>query len=450
MTAEWEAELRTLRSNLTIELPRGIVEPADIALSPSIDLARLFVLRGLKGADVIVTVPTSVRPGQQLVVKFVVSSEYPFEELQAETVKASLNSLLQFSVLFVSADSGPGAPLAYAISPCNALLGVRASIGVPAHAVPGDAVYVTDLRVAGQVVSPSSAVVPVKRGMQAPLAFGDHINFNIATPAFVADGGLLVPQWSVAGKVLSFNVYGCPEPDITAVRGTSDSLFFDEASSTLIVGGGLSNSEGDFLCAVDLSEPGVERVRWMCTDGIDRCYGSVVVNTPGHAAVVVAGSRNKLHVHNLADGTRLTSFDLAGEPSHMALDALRNTIYVSVGSGIGVLTYTWDVSSNTLRNNAESSVVPGDTASTPLRPLAILHPAGSSESSASYLIVAECATPNVLVLEIPSHQLVHQHSFTGMSIRGIAAEPSGEALALCDDESGQVHLVTWPLPGMQH
>jgi hypothetical protein len=65
---------------------------------------------------------------------------------------------------------------------------------------------------------------------------------------------------------------------------------------------------------------------------------------------------------------------------------------------------------------------------------------------ASYLII--CSSTKVVVLSLPSHDVVHVYCFSDLRIRGLAADPSGTAIAVCDDAERVVRIIPWPLPGM--
>jgi hypothetical protein len=52
------------------------------------------------------------------------------------------------------------------------------------------------------------------------------------------------------------------------------------------------------------------------------------------------------------------------------------------------------------------------------------------------------------VLSLPDRRLVHTHTLEGMVVTGLAADPSGTALAVCDAASKAIHVLPWPLPGM--
>jgi hypothetical protein len=56
--------------------------------------------------------------------------------------------------------------------------------------------------------------------------------------------------------------------------------------------------------------------------------------------------------------------------------------------------------------------------------------------------------PTLLVLSLPDRRLVYTHTLEGMEVSGLAADPSGTALAVCDTASKAIHVLPWPLPGM--
>jgi len=56
--------------------------------------------------------------------------------------------------------------------------------------------------------------------------------------------------------------------------------------------------------------------------------------------------------------------------------------------------------------------------------------------------------PELRVLSLPGLALVHTHRLEGMQVWGLAADPCGTALAVCDYASQSTHVLAWPLPGM--
>ena len=80
------------------------------------------------------------------------------------------------------------------------------------------------------------------------------------------------------------------------------------------------------------------------------------------------------------------------------------------------------------------------------RPLAVMPPAPGLHTS--YLVMGTCFTPTLIVLSLPDRRLFHMHTLDGIKVMGLAADPSGTALAVCDSASEAVHVLPWPLPGM--
>jgi hypothetical protein len=80
------------------------------------------------------------------------------------------------------------------------------------------------------------------------------------------------------------------------------------------------------------------------------------------------------------------------------------------------------------------------------RPLAVVPPDPGQRTS--YLVVCTLNSHTLLVLSLPDRHLVHTHTLEGIEVMGLAADPSGTALTLCDGVSEAVHVLPWPLPGM--
>jgi hypothetical protein len=80
------------------------------------------------------------------------------------------------------------------------------------------------------------------------------------------------------------------------------------------------------------------------------------------------------------------------------------------------------------------------------RPLAVLPPTPGRHTS--HLVVGTLGVPTLLVLSLPDRRLVHTHTLEGMAVTGLAADPSGTALAVCDAAFAAIHVLPWPLPGM--
>jgi hypothetical protein len=162
-------------------------------------------------------------------------------------------------------------------------------------------------------------------------------------------------------------------------------------------------------------------------------------------AVVSDNSNDSLHVLRLSDGARVMSTNRAArtpEASFVAADPTTRTIYVCAHSAhFGVCAFRWDGTSLMPEGFLEAAGYADR-----YRPLAVMPPAPGRLTS--YLIVGEHESPTLHVLSLPGRRLVHVHTLEGMEVMGLAADPSGTALAVCDRASKSVHILPWPLPGM--
>jgi hypothetical protein len=150
----------------------------------------------------------------------------------------------------------------------------------------------------------------------------------------------------------------------------------------------------------------------------------------------------KLHVHRLSDGVRVANAK-AKCATYVAADPASGTVYVSTGAhpSCGVSAFRWDGAALV----AEGVVEAAGTAEYS-RPLAGMPPTPGRHTS--YLVAGTCREPTLYVLSLPDRRLVHTHTLKGMKVTGLAADPSGAALAVCDRTSKAIHVLPWPLPGM--
>ena len=116
-------------------------------------------------------------------------------------------------------------------------------------------------------------------------------------------------------------------------------------------------------------------------------------------------------------------------------------MYVSTygGGAVSVIAYRWDGATLVKEGRVEAA---GGTDKA--RSLTVMPPAPGLRTS--YLFVGTAGTPTLHVLSLPERRLVHTHTLEGMKVYGLAADPSGTALAVCDNASGAIHDL--PLPGM--
>jgi hypothetical protein len=237
--------------------------------------------------------------------------------------------------------------------------------------------------------------------------------------------------------VLVFSADGTPLPPLSVAslrlsKYTSE-VAFDVHTSTLLLSD--ANDENSKLVAVDVVS---RAVRWSTGLGVS-CWGIAVLPVQLEGLVVASVSdSNMLLVHRLDDGA-LVATAHADCPSFIAVDPSTATLYVSTNSI--VTAFHWNGSALVSEGVVEAA---GDTDD--IRPFAMVPPAPGQRTS--YLVVGTYPTPTLLILSLPDRCLVHTHKLEGMEVVGLAADPSGTALAVCDRASQAIQVLPWPLPGM--
>jgi hypothetical protein len=328
-------------------------------------------------------------------------------------------------------------PLLATLAPAADDRGVVVSVTVPASAGRDSKVVIRGISVAGQPVTQGQSLpvhVPVVTGMLAPLRLEGASNDSTSTLVITGVGTLFVPETGSL-DVLVFSADGTPLPllplaSLGLSTRTSNSAF-DEVTATLLLAD--KQSDSSKLVAVEAVS---KAVRWSAGTGSD-CWGIAVL--PAQGLVVACLERSdELRVYRLADGFHVATAH-AVHPSFIAADPATATVYVD--TDYGVTAFRW----NGITLLSEGAVeAAGD--SDDIRPLAVVLPAPGQHTS--YLVVGKRFTPTLLVLSLPDYRLVHTHTLEEMKVVGLAADPSGTALAVCDSASNAVHVLLWPLPGM--
>ena len=223
--------------------------------------------------------------------------------------------------------------------------------------------------------------------------------------------------------------------DLGLSRYTYSAAFvhdFVEATGTLLLTD--ANLAACKLVAVDAAS---RAVRWSAALE-SRCYGIAVLPAEGMVIASECGS-GKLCAHRLSDGTRVASVHVC-DPSYVAADPATATVYVSTERTVSAFRLI-----GTALVFEEVVEAAGVTRFDP--PLAVVPPAPGQRTS--YLVVGTFYSPTLRVFSLPDRRLVHVHELKAIAVAGLAADPSGTALAVCDYISSSIHVLPWPLPGME-
>jgi hypothetical protein len=314
---------------------------------------------------------------------------------------------------------------------------VSVRVPVPETAGRDSSLLIHGISAAGQPLTLEGtlpAELVVVTGMLAPLRLEGAASEYSSTAAITSAATLYAPRID-SPDVLVFSADGTPLPSLpVASIGLSENTrfaAFDEATSTLLLADAKSTTSK--LVAVDeLSRT----VRWS-TGLEDSCLGLAVL--PAQGLVVTSDySSDELRVHRLADGTLVDS-QTAADPKFISSDPVTSSIYVSAHHK--VCSFRWSTKKLLPGGFVEAA---GNTGH--YRPLAVV-PATPGKHT-SYLVVGTYGAALLLVLSLPDCRLVHTHALEGLEVMGLAADPSGTTLAVCDRASKAVHVLMWPLPGM--
>lgn len=340
------------------------------------------------------------------------------------------------------------------------------SLPVPASAQHGSSVVVSSVTLRGAPVMPAgSACFPpigVLLGLLPPLRLeGAASSVHTSSPC-VAPGGVLYAPAFRAHEVRVFDADGTllPSLPLAGLGLSAETRWAAWAGggvgtplpATLLLAGG--TGEAARLVAID---PATRALRWATPPGaLAGCAGVAALPAQGVVVVAPLGGKQLLALR-LSDGLRVGSAPLPEGGYFVAADAAAGTVFCGLtsadqkGGADLVGAWSWGSSSSSSGSGGE----PGFQALGPVsaagardswRPLAVVPPGPGRR--AAHLVVGAFNQPELRVLSLPGLALVHSHCLEGMRVTGLAADPAGVALVVCDRASKSIHVVAWPLPGM--
>ena len=163
--------------------------------------------------------------------------------------------------------------------------------------------------------------------------------------------------------------------------------------------------------------------------------------------IALVNTYDSLFAHRISDGAPVGSLAVPRLDKFLVADDAAGAVYGTVACIWGCDVYAWHLTTDgagllITSNGRITAIATGNRS----RPLAVVPPAPGKRIS--HLVVGTGESSELLVLSLPGHTLVHTHSLEGMEVTGLAADPWGGALAVCDDKSKSCHVLAWPLPGM--
>jgi hypothetical protein len=468
LTSKSDDEIRVLSSALSASLdgidtllatlPHGPVEPSLLLLE--LDEGALFssirtagsvhAPRGVLAADVVVRgLSTQVNPYYPLRFHLALSSEYPCRSV-AE-LKAAAVSLAFHARVHVLLETATGLqPLTATLTPLTDSRGVVAvTVAIPRDASKGSKVVIRSVVLFGQCVFDATLPARVRfvAGIQAPLLLPlRDAAKHPGRPSITSQGIVYAPQQE-CGDVFVFAADGTPLPPIPLAphdlsKFTNSAAFID-ATGTLLLAD--AKADANKLVAIDVAS-GVRR--WSIDiSRNDHYHGFAALPADG---VFVTLHLMSLGVYRLSDGVRCSSIKtrltLSGD---IAADPVHGCAYVTSSLSGPTLAFHWNGAELLADGTVEAVGLPGFQ-----RHVTVMPPtagAGSSGHESQTHLVVGIQThggSSLHVFSLPDRHLVHTHTLKGIEVTGLAADPSGTALAVCDATSEAIHVLQWPLPGM--
>lgn len=351
------------------------------------------------------------------------------------------------------------------LAPASEFCGVCVFVDVPLEAALSSRLLVAHLSVGGLAVPWQGVAGGIHERcarvcvIAAPLRLPGAATIGYHTPAIAGDGTIYAPvEGSDVVAVFGWDGMRLPPvpirplglyPNRVKVAAVCD-CYGESREGVLLLAD--TQAATSSVVAVrrrdnaDHSAPG--DVLWRGR-GLDSTVGVAVLPAQG---MVIVGARyeNALHVLSLSDGSRLGS----------TLAPCRDVVYVAADPSSGlvfaslqdcVVALRWDDDARVLAEAdlplprpsvamARNELFPRRSE---YRPLTVV--AGRP----AHLVVGVYNSPDLVVLSLPDCVVALRHRLEGIRVAGLASDPCGSVLAVCDAASKALIVLPWPLPGME-
>lgn len=342
------------------------------------------------------------------------------------------------------------------------------SFNVPPDISSAAVICIDSATVAGQPVAgvPRPSSIPFRRCVRAPLRLKwDYTYEDPLSLVIFPDGRLYVPQ-ETSPDVLVFDSDGIALPNIPVAslgltRGTCFVAYADDSSPSLL----FADYYGPLTPRLVAVDAATYSVRWATPPVLyELCHGLTVLPLSG---IAVIASKGELFAHRLSNGESVGNVKVRGLRLGLTADTSSGIMFANMRIGNGDdADQLVDASGDDDHDDDDESggdlfaisriswvdglgfmaegIVTAIEEFGDIRPLAVVPPFFGKR--VSFFVV--CTVDTLCVYALPGLSFVHTHKLTGMVVTALAADPSGTALAVCDNESKSIHVLAWPLPGM--
>lgn len=344
---------------------------------------------------------------------------------------------------------------------------VFVSLGpIEAATLRGSLVSIIRIDVAGESVTrlPISISV-ISRGVRAPLLLDtSHLGMSLQGLSISPDGVIVVPD-DDQSAALVFSADGAPLDSIRlAPLGLSNrtrwaSFYNVEPAAAAVVGVGGELSLlllADRFGKLGAVNPAVNNVIWSAVLG-SKCSGIATLSRHGVVVVAIDSRPPQLQVFSLADGSIVATTTRLSPALFVASDSSSGAIFVGDGRAPHEV-HQWKWQPRAVEPGALEpagalayiGLVEAAGNASDSRALAVVPPVLGNFTS--HLVVGTLGSSELLVLSLPDLALVCLHplvpadfgpeSTWGLAapvkLMGLAADPCGNAIAVCDSSDDNV------------
>lgn len=470
--AELEVSLQALLESFQV-YRHSPVEPIPIIFLPgsfpatdqSNRLGRVYVSKVHMASSMqIIGLPGHGRPGHsaQCKLQLDVSCDALFPEDESFVVADVLRQLYAEAVAIPVDDCAAEEVLTVRFSPDSAspsLVSVILRVDIPAHTKRYTKIALRRLTLAGQLVPEADAFSQcawlVYTGLLAPqvIALNDRLSDRMSV-AVSPDGSFYIAS---VGQSAVEHVSNDGHP-LRSIKLEALGL----SSQTGAVG---IVDDGAALVLADHSDTGILTLvdsgtlcqRWTIPSGSFRSSCSLCVLPLQGVVVVQSFFDDNMYFHRITDGRRVLTTKPPVSvyvPVHMTADPVTGHIYQKA-QGRELTRWcckndrgAFDAVLEPFSLEAVSSFPPVDS----FGALAVVR--SNNVSCQGYLVLGRTHAADRMnratlhVFALPDVRLVHTHEIDGcFDVSGIAVDPSGDAILICDRSATVIRVLPWPLPG---
>ena len=392
-----------------------------------------------------------IRPGDPLRLRWTLSAAHG--DKSPEELRVSLSHLSSSLCPWLHATvHRDGVPRTESLAPAVACNAVKRCIDVTFVVPPSTPVGASILLYATPPSLSCAALfallpttVRVTHGIRSELRIPETVSANYA-PSISFDGKLYVPMGEApALRVFAADGHALPRLKLGSVGLTNFtrwSALGGTQAQTLF----LADSDGVSSRLVAMSSTKPHTVLWSKAIG-SYCAGIAASQACG---LIWTLSSNMLEAHAMLDGSLVFASASEAMLHWLAFDDASGSLFSSSmeGSSHCVSAWSWKPGCGPGGSGALLSLGPVLAAGRMPMPRACAVMPAAPGKETSHLIVIAYTTPLIRVLELPGLTLVHEHVLEDAQLIGLAADPWGAALAVCDGTTNSIVVMAWPLPGM--